>query len=230
MANLSDVDMAADFVTVSTTPNPPPNLPYPTPVIKHWENWGNRYGDIVYQSGRLPSNCVVTDVVLQLMWQDGSILKTTRFGETPAARRPPRRLDLLASARRNGHRGAGAVVARGRRRRAVPPGLLGDRRPGRLSRFRSQLGRPQQPLTAFVGHRGLLVLLRRAQLDVRSVSPVVLATPFNARFDLSVLRNQPANRAIRLDSSPCVQRQWPKGRHSAAFGPLCSASERTRSG
>ncbi len=88
--NFGDVDVSAEVVTQALpgTPPVPPNLPYPTQRVSHWFDnplfAGRRYGDIIHQSSNLIGNWTVTDVVLQLMDANNTVLASTRLGE-PAA-------------------------------------------------------------------------------------------------------------------------------------------------
>lgn len=89
--NFSDVDVAAQVITRQITPTPiapPPTLPYVTPYVAHWFDnpffLGRRYGDIVYEATNLPPNCTVSDVELELINSNGTVLARTRFGQ-PAA-------------------------------------------------------------------------------------------------------------------------------------------------
>jgi Zn-dependent metalloprotease len=88
--NFSDVDVSAQVLTQTQpgTQPPPPNLPYPTQRVSHWFDnpffLGRRYGDIVFESANLPANTSVTDVVLELVSPNNSVLASTRLGQ-PAA-------------------------------------------------------------------------------------------------------------------------------------------------
>ena len=81
--NGADVDVSAQIVTrrtASTPPPPPPTLPYPTPPIRNW-TWGvgKRYDDILYEGIDLPQDCVVSNVVLELLDSNGGVVASAAF-------------------------------------------------------------------------------------------------------------------------------------------------------
>jgi Zn-dependent metalloprotease len=87
--NFSDVEVSAQVLTQTQpgTQVPPPNLPYPTQAVAHWFDnpffLGRRYGDIVFEAVNL-SVGTVTDVVLELLSPNNTVLASTRLGQ-PAA-------------------------------------------------------------------------------------------------------------------------------------------------
>lgn len=91
--NFADLEVSCQEVIVQTAPGPmptPPTLPFPTPRVAHWFDvpfFGKRYGDIIFEVTDLMPGCTVSDVQLELLERNGSVVPggITRFGQPPAA-------------------------------------------------------------------------------------------------------------------------------------------------
>jgi hypothetical protein len=86
--NGADVDVSAQVVpiprpiTPADVPPPPspPTLPYPTPIIRnHQWGAGKRFDSIVYEAASLPQDCVVSNVVLELLDSNGVAVASAAY-------------------------------------------------------------------------------------------------------------------------------------------------------